>query len=795
MNFIAHVREEDGREQMLRDHLVEVKELGEKFGEPLHLSYTIGLAGLLHDIGKYTVEFQTYLNEAVNNPDCPPKKGSVVHSRAGGKLLYDLLHNGKPGSLAKGLVAEIVGNAIISHHAYINDFIRPSDLDTPYRNSVVEKEVNEYHDLKQRFFRDVMKEEELTEYIKKAIIEIDEIINDTPQEEVYSTMSYVTKMVYSSLIDADRTNTRDFEQNLKKTAPPSMNVYYNRLTTHLQQFENPHNPINKLRNEMSEICDEFAEKPSGIYTLSIPTGGGKTLASLRYALKHASLYSKERIFFIVPFTTIIEQNAEEVRSILQEYSYILEHHSNVVTHDSEEEDEGALDAHQKLKIAEENWDTPIVFTTMVQYLNAIYHRKSSSARRLHNLSNSVLIFDEVQKVPSDCVSLFNLSVNYLCHYANSSAILCTATQPSLEYVHNKLKIQEDAEIIPHIEKISRKFERVDVVDCATDGQMNNDDLKNFILDKKDKEASVLIILNTKQVVKDLYHKMKESTSYDIYHLSTAMCAEHRRNFIDKINEKVKSGQDMICISTQLVEAGVDLDFDCVIRSAAGLDSIAQAAGRCNRNGKAEKKNVYVINHSEESLSKLKEMKIGKNISLRLMKDIKKDPAKNILEPYVMKRYFREFYQEVQNRLDYPIPNTTDETMINWLSDNRITVTNYVQRNDSPDFILRNSIRSAAEKFQVIPDLTTSVIVPYCKEGKDVIATLNDGQTIEELSDFLKKAQKFSVNVFPHELQTLQKKNGVRGYIDGSVKVLVEGFYDDEFGLAISGEVGSGGLIY
>lgn len=208
---------------------------------------------------------------------------------------------------------------------------------------------------------------------------------------------------------------------------------------------------------MSEQCEQFAKNPSGIYTLSIPTGGGKTLASLRYALKHAQLFNKKRIIYIVPYTTIIEQNAQEVREILEDYENVLEHHSNVIHEDIGGSDDDYTISQKKLRLAKDNWDSPIVFSTMVQFLDTFYGYGGRNIRRLHDLSESIIIFDEVLKVPVHCISLFNQALNFLKSYCDSSIILCTATQLALDFVKHKLEINTDAEIINDIPDIIESF--------------------------------------------------------------------------------------------------------------------------------------------------------------------------------------------------------------------------------------------------------------------------------------------------------------------------------------------------
>ncbi|MGE6552276.1 CRISPR-associated helicase Cas3' [Bacillus mycoides] len=801
MTHIAHIREKDKQVQTVEEHLLGVKELAETYGEKIGIKHLAGLAGMLHDLGKYTNEFREYILEAVNNPNSSSKRGSVDHSTAGGKLLYQLFHT-EDIIPYKGILSEIVGNAIISHHGYLQDFLNP-DLESPYLNRVRDKELNRFDVTKQFFFKHVMKEKDFHEYVDKATVELESFLLKESPEHAEKQLMFLTKFIFSTLIDADRTNTRLFEEekSVESVISPNklFNIYYERLMTKINSFkkqQNANTPINTLRAVMSDQCDQFAERASGIYTLSIPTGGGKTLASLRYALKHAKTHNKKRIIYVVPFTTIIEQNAEEVRRILEDEENILEHHSNIVEEvdDHDENEDGMISVQQKLKLAKDNWDSPIIFTTMVQFLNVFYAKGNRNTRRLHNLSEAIIIFDEVQKVPVSCVSLFNQALNFLKIYTRSSIVLCTATQPALDFVEQKLDINTDAEMINNLDHVIEAFKRVEIIDQATDEIFKKDKLTTFIHTKIEEVQSILIVLNTKSVVRDLYTQLQsQGLHIPIYHLSTTMCAAHRHKILEEVRKCLKDGRKIICISTQLIEAGVDVSFECVIRSLSGLDSIAQAAGRCNRHGEKDIQNVYVIDYEEENLSRLKEIKIGKKITKKILEDLKRNNKSNgghILSREAMKRYFKEYYTEFESDLNYFIPKLK-KNMTELLSAPRIENSYrraYIHKHtkkDIPLFIL-NSYQTAAKHFNVIDDLTTSVIVPY-EEGKDIIAELNSNSSIEDLSRLLRKAQQYTVNLFNYEKEQLIINDGLVYYLDGKILALKEGAYNDEYGLNLLNE--------
>ncbi|QHT63229.1 CRISPR-associated helicase Cas3' [Paenibacillus lycopersici] len=805
MNYIAHIRERDKQIQTVEEHLLGVKCIAEQFGKKMGVKHIAGLAGMLHDMGKYTIEFREYIWAAVHDPGSSPKRGSVDHSTAGGKLLFELFHQGTP-SRYEWMIAEVVGNAIISHHSYLHDFLN-AELRSPYLERTSQKHLKEFEQAKQCFFEHVLNEEAFRHYVAEACRELEAFLLKPSAINVEGKLMYLTKFIFSALIDADRTNTRLFEEDKTMEEESDRKVlfqsYYAKLMGKIDSFPDQTEEfakarINRLRREMSDRCGQFAERPSGIYTLSIPTGGGKTLASLRYALKHAVEHGKKHVIFIVPYTTIIEQNAQEIRKILKDDPNILEHHTNVIqdANDDDEHEDGMTTMQQKLKLAKDNWDAPVVLTTLVQFLNVFYAKGSRNIRRLHNLCQSVIVFDEVQKVPVSCISLFNQSLNFLKSYGSSSLILCTATQPALDFVQHRLDKHIDAEIIPDLERVVDAFKRVEVVDRATNETFGTDKLADFIVEKINEVQSVLVILNTKTVVKKLYHQLSQSIGSEIpiYHLSTSMCAAHRKDILDQVRGGLNK-EKMICISTQLIEAGVDISFDCVIRSLAGLDSIAQAAGRCNRHGGSEIRHVYVIDHEEESLDHLAEIKAGKGVAKAILVDLNQDRRHHggsVLSVQAMERYFKAFYSKFESSLNYFIPKLRKDMMELLTADRESNPYNqeYVleNRKSLPLFIL-NSYRSAAEHFRVIEDRTTSVIVPYGDKGRDVIARLNGGESIDELTRSLREAQQYTIQLFPHEEDKLSKNGGLVSLMDGKVLVVKENAYNDEYGLDLDNDSG------
>lgn len=800
--YIAHVRKSDGEKQLLKAHLVECAQLSANWGGKIGLRKTSYLAGLLHDLGKYSNEFQTYLKKAVADPKSV-KRGSVDHSTAGGKLLFDVCHKNSRDPFSY-ILAELVGNAIISHHSSrgLQDFFTPEgEASSDYLRRVSEIEVVDYELIKTRFFKEVVSEEQFGSLLIESTAELKGFYQKNGKSRVKQNDTFfLLKFIYSCLLDADRTNTMLFEEHYsvkKYETVELLHSYSQRLEAFISTFTED-TPINQLRSQMSEQCKAFAERKTGIYTLSIPTGGGKTLASLRFALNHAIKHGKERIIYVVPFTTIIEQNAATVRKILKDDINILEHHSNIFT-DQEESKEGSSEAEkealeQKQALMKDNWESPIIFTTMVQFLNTIYSRGTRNPRRFHNLTNAVIIFDEVQGVPTNCTYLFNESLNFLKNYGATTSVLCTATQPSLENVGRALAKESDGEMVTNLAEVESRFKRVEVIDQTTNEPWKLEELSNLTQRILAEKANVLIILNTKKAVRRFYQYLEnlQLENIELYHLSTSMCAKHRKNLLDELRAKLKNTDlKLICITTQLIEAGVDISFQSVIRSVAGLDSIAQAAGRCNRHGEAEQQPIYLVNLSAEleNVTHLPEIKQGKAITLDILKEGTGINGADLLSHVVQKQYFDQFYACFTNELNYPVKKAS-LNLFSLLGQGSDALEHYKRTYGSaPLLAFRSSPKTVGKYFQVIDSPTTSVLVPYQK-GTELIADLNGELKPEDYAPTLKKAQQYMVNIFQHELTELQKNGAIYPLLNGDVLALTSNAYDGKFGIDLEAEAAS-----
>ncbi|MGE6577998.1 CRISPR-associated helicase Cas3' [Paenibacillus xylanexedens] len=810
MTYIAHICQMDGRIQTVQDHLVEVKQGAEQAGEKIGVKYLAGIAGLLHDMGKNTDLFRNYIQEAVANPDAPPRKGSVDHSTAGGKLLHSLYH-GSGTTLESKYTTEWIANCIISHHQGLRDYISP-DKTSPYMERVISRQIDQYEQAKEEFFKHNLPGQ-LDHMFKQATQELQGYIQIIKEHKLPPIAgALLIKYMFSCLIDADRTNTRRFEENETLAEEIDYKSFflqsYELLSQHLSKLEHSSivdTPINRLRREMSRQCEQFAYRPSGVYTLSIPTGGGKTLASMRYALRHAIEHNKQRIIYIVPYTTIIEQNAAEIRNILKNDDMILEHHSNVVDDKDDERHEGdegeTLDLRKKnLKLARDHWDRPIIFTTMVQFLNTFYAKGTRNVRRLHQLSNAVIVFDEVQSVPVHCISLFNAALNFLHVIGRSSLLLCTATQPALDFVKHKLHFSKQPEIIQNLDEVGRSFKRVDLQDLTRESPSGwgAEEVSSFVQEQMREVDSVLVILNTKTAVRKLFEQLNEvewlrESGVQVVHLSTNMCAAHRKEVLSGeygVIPRLAKGERIICVSTQLIEAGVNISFDCVVRSLAGLDSIAQAAGRCNRHGKDKVRNVYIIRSSDEVLTNLPEIQIGAEKTERVLQEFEDDPGSlgdDLLSSKAMSRYFEYYFNDIGDKMHYPIPKL-EQNLFDLMDRNRYYVDAYKKKHDCrPEVVNHYAIATAEKYFEDISTNATPVIVPYGEEGKELILDLNGAIEPGEMSQLLRKAQQYTVNIYDHELRALEKNGDVRPLLHGHVLALREPAYSDDFGVESKGE--------
>ncbi|MGN6881670.1 CRISPR-associated helicase Cas3' [Neisseria sp. P0019.S003] len=808
--FIAHVRQTDKCPQSVQTHLVETSELAKIFARKLNLEPVGELLGLMHDFGKYSRKFQKYIHDETGlfNPDLDdeestPNGSKVDHSTAGAQWVYRELRKFGAEQGIGELFGQMLGLCIASHHGEgLIDCLDGGGNAVWKKRFEKEDELTHLAECEQNADEVVrQKAHELAgENLIRSLLNVVKPIfsNQTINNKIKEFyLGCLTRFLFSCLIDADRINSSDFEREDQKdvrrlTEKPDWQSAIDQLEAKLAGFENRY-PIDEIRRRISDDCLKRAVDSQGIYTLTVPTGGGKTLASLRYALHHAQKHNLDRIIYIIPYTSIIDQNAQAVREILGE-DWVLEHHSNL-----EPEKQSWQD-----KLLSENWDKPIVFTTMVQFLDAWFGGGTRGARHIHPMTNAVLIFDEIQTLPVKCVHLFCNVLNWLTTFGKSTAVLCTATQPLLgksglqNFPEDKrgaitarglLRLSEDAEIMgkhQDLDKLFDELSRVEIRFNEKAGGWNVDEAGAFLLEQFATTQSCLFIVNTKKWAQELYQycKAQNVPPEALFHLSTNQCAAHRKVIFDTIKARLENKQPVICISTQLIEAGVDISMACVIRALGGLDSIAQAAGRCNRHGEKEGKGqVWVLNLQEQDFTRiLPDIQAGKTHAERVFRDF---VGQDILQPAAMERYFEYYFYQRSDEMSYSVKNSATGSLLDWLSDNALNP--YGEKNNKrskPLPLLMQSFKSAGRVFQAIDAPTHAVIVLY-GEGAELIAKLCGEWNPQEMYHTLQKAQHYSVNVFPNVWDKLQKENALHETIEGSgIYYLNERYYNDEFGLSL-----------
>lgn len=679
--FYAHSTESPNKAdwQLLEDHLLGVAERAEVFAAVFGAGDWGRLAGFLHDAGKSTAAFQRRLEGSSVRVDHATFGARMSH-KAGGRLglLLSYLIAGHHGGLPDGGMQE--GQL---HHRLRYGKV-PEDT---VLLAVIEEQC------------------ELTLPFR---------LND--KDHTGFSLAFFTRMIFSCLVDADFLDTEAFcspEKRVERAGsePTRLLNLKSRLDAHLDRLtaQAEPTPVNLQRREILEQCRAKADLEPQIFSLTVPTGGGKTLSSLAFALDHVVANDQRRIIYAIPFTSIIEQNAEVFQKILGQ-DVVLEHHCNYKEKDDPEE--AAYDRRRGL--AAENWDAPLVVTTNVQFFESLFSNKSSRCRKLHNIAGSVIILDEAQAIPTEYLEPCLLALRELVAHYGCSVVLCTATQPALDDQNSlRAALPQIREIIDspqrHYEALSRT--KVEFV-----GILPDDELASRIA----AENQVLCIVSTKAQARTLFDRLQGEDG--VYHLSTNMYPEHRRRVLDKIRACLKAEPQQCCrvVSTSLVEAGVDLDFPVVFRAMAGLDSIAQAAGRCNREGRLNEQGelgrVYVyVPETPPRMPWLKRCATRAEETLRTL------PGCDPLGLAPMRRYFE---------LLYDVEELDKKQIVRRLNPQL-----------SPELYF--PFREIGHDFRFIEDESIGVIIPLEQETEKLVRRL---QFAEHPRSVLRKLQQYTVAV-------------------------------------------------
>ncbi len=695
-HYYAHTNEQ--RKQSLRDHLFGTAEIAQSKALP-QLAYSAFFCGILHDVGKYQQEFQERLNG----------KNIIVEHSGCGAIEANRFFNGN-------FVGKLFAYIIAGHHSGLPNYgTEQSDKDEPVLCSRLKRVFSDYSVYKNEI--------NVESYIPNVTSEIKHFFENVRESQLADKFEFLVRYLYSCLVDADFLDTENFCVGQRRKLPcPDWMACCLQIDAQLHSFSAV-TTLQRSREVLQKTAFENIKKTGPIYLLNMPTGSGKTLCSVRLALERLRLSEKKRIIYVIPYTSIIEQTAETLEKVFPNLA-ILQHHSDFdFEEDSQSFNKQKDNLHEEkitgdvFRFAAENWDAPMVVTTNVQFFESIYGNKSSKLRKFHNMSNCVFVFDEIHTLPAEFFVPCMKAIDELtCDYG-SEAIFLTATMPDFadlayKYLNKKIGM---CDLVPYCKEFSA-FEKCNYIYI---------DEKNILEHYKKNEdgKSALFIFNKKKSVKeyyDLYIGKKK------YCLSTYITPLDRSRLISSIREDLKNGEAIVVFATSLIEAGVDLDFDCVYREIAGIDNILQAGGRCNREGIKQKQdsNVYIF-----SFGDLRgEIQVKADITKGLLREF---GAANISCNECIKKYYDEIYRYYE----------------------RI----FIEKGKYIGFhnFYKISFADKAEKFKLIDSDSLTVIIPHVDIAKE-IEQLRMGGFISK-----RKLQKYGASVNKYELEELLQIGAVK----------------------------------
>ena len=693
--YYAHSKQNEPPEnwQPLEEHLSNTAELAAEFARPFGAEEYAHIAGLWHDVGKMSNVFQQYLQETSDaEPSEAESMTSADHSTAGAQYIKEQM----------GMLGLLLAYVVAGHHGGLPNGIAANKS----LHKRLQKRVQPWrHGLKSVPNSDV-------DYFAPCELLQNAINNRDP-----FAFSFFTRMLFSALTDADFLDTEAFlspdRYDVRPRFPDNvLGLIEEALDARINAFGMPETHVDRKRAEVRRACIEAASRPPGVFSLTVPTGGGKTLASLAFALRHAQEHNLNRIVYVIPFTTIIEQTADVFRKAVASVNpelagaAIIEHHSNF------DPDQETLEA----RLATENWDAPLIITTSVQFYESLYGNRASQCRKLHNLANSVVILDEAQTLPVDLlepclVGLRELSDNYA-----STVVLCTATQPAITKRQGfEIGLENVREIIPGPDRLYKELKRTHVSNI---GQQTNCQLTKRLQEQR----QALCIVNTRRHAAEVYERLGESESD--FHLSARMCPAHRQNVFDRIQTRIEEGLPCRVVSTQLIEAGVDIDFPVVFRSMAGVDSIAQAAGRCNRHGTIKEGGRLFLFRAEDTSAE-KFFADTANCGRQIL-ELYDDP----LDLDAVEHYFRLYYWDQSSRWDA-----------------RNVLDCFELDKGSRNFPFLFDFAEAAQRFQLIDNHQKTVLIPWGEQGAKLCSDLRYVDMPSR--DLLRRLQRYAVQIPTH----------------------------------------------
>lgn len=675
------------------------------------------LAGLWHDLGKFAPEWQVYLKSKVDihadeSTGSPSKRED--HSSAGAIFTNSLTPFGP-----------LLSYIIAGHHGGLADASYLFHERLP-------RTVNEWRS-----------------HVEAASVPLDEKLPPPPltrPDAGNDGLAFLTRYFFSCLVDADYIATESFmspgKTDLRQPWPEDiLALMLGTLESHMAgKFSPPgDDPVNQARETVRQDCIAAAEKNGGFFSLTVPTGGGKTLSSLLFALRHALKNELRRVILVIPFTSIIKQNADVFREVFAPLAkalgrdIVLEHHSKF---DPAKETEAN-------RLAAENWDSPLIVTTNVRFFESLFANRTSACRKLHRTARSVIIFDEVQALPSSLLHPILRALRCLVHDLGSTAVLCTATQPALERREDFGIGIPPEEITEIIQDKTSLFQTLDRVTCENLGLRSDDELISHVLNHA--EGGCLLILNTTKAAQTLFEKLSGKTT--ALHLSARMCPAHVIAVLDEAKRLRKDGKPVVLVSTQLVEAGVDISFPVVYRAECGLDSFAQAAGRCNRNGELlpAKGRMFLFQPAEHPIPSALSDLVA-NAAVTRSQILPNRANRDLLHPDLIRLYFEHAIWQAGPKTD------------NW-DKPHIVSGEACFSTKPPDTrnIFTYRYKTAAERFRLIDSNTHSVLIPWGEKGFalcEEIRALQRQNRVPSRSHY-RRAQQFTVQVYDGEWQHLK----------------------------------------
>lgn len=729
--YYAHrtISEDTTGWQLLRTHLEGVARRASEFAADFEAAEWGRVAGLLHDFGKFSDKFQKRL------------KGSplpVDHATAGAQYIVEAWNN---------KTARILAYVIAGHHAGLTDYGSESG-DESCLAQRLRKSIEPYKD----------PAIEIMGFAAGSTLPAPIQWGGNPGLQ----LSMFIRMIFSCLVDADSLDSEYFEDKgraRRRGRSADFNDLLGKYESFVaDRFAVPSNsPVFALREQLRLECLNRADGAQGFYTLTLPTGSGKTLTSLGFALKHAVRHSLKRIVYVIPYTSIIEQNAAIFREVLGEDN-VLEHHSNV-QHERLKDSEYGHELQEKLMMAEENWDYPVVVTTNVQFFESLFANRRSRTRKLHNLARSVIVIDEAQLMNGHFFKPSLLALEELVRNYGATVVLCTATQPDVASLIRS-SVQNPLPILEMVGSVPQVFEQFKRVKLQFMGRTDED----ILADRLSADRQALCVVNTRRVARELYERVAGRIGRDgVYHLSARMCAAHRLNKLSAIRKRLDQGLPCVLISTQLVECGVDVDFPTVYRELAGLDSISQAAGRCNRNGRMTEGLVHVF--ETEATDKLRGwFRLTADLARTVIVRHSDDP----LGLKAVNDYFQElyFYQSLGGGSGSG--DLTDKyDILGQLNERKIA-----------DCEL--PFRTIAEQFQLIDSPARPVIVPYDDKAKEQLEALRHAA---QINGIMRKLQPYIVQLYPQEFEAFRQAGIIQEVRADVFKLTnMEHWYDEQVGV-------------